>query len=80
MLTFNGTFRDEPKYGAKVVQIFELCKFFGNYFSKKIQKFSKRKSHISHYQRFTKFINTKSYPKRKMLITWQFYKRNKRVT
>lgn len=32
MLTCDKTIRDEPKYGAKVVQFFELCKFFGNYF------------------------------------------------
>ena len=63
MLTSNDTFQDEPKSTTKVLQIFELCKFFGNYFSKKIQKFSKTKSHIAHNQYFIKFINTKSCPK-----------------
>ena len=28
----------EPKTGAKVVQIFELCKFFDKFFLKKIYK------------------------------------------
>ena len=72
MLTRDKRIRYKPKSGAKVLQIFELCKFFGNYFYKNFLKFSKTKSHFAHFLRFIKFINRKSCPKRKMLITWPF--------
>lgn len=51
------------KNGAKVQQIFELCKFFGKKFINNLQKLSKTKSQITHLQYFTIFEMLKSFPK-----------------
>ena len=55
------------KNGAKLLLLFDMSKFFGKIFFEIFLKFSKTKSHFTHYQLYTRNKNKKSCPKKKII-------------